>query len=70
MVEQLFALLVVSVLVEAVIHVLFSVEGVAEFDKKIKWFPIQVVFSLVLAIAVCYQVKLDMCQLLFTILSC
>lgn len=65
MISQLVSLIVVAILVEAVIHVIFSIKGLRDFDKKIKWFPIQVALSLSIAIATCFHVRLDMFQLLF-----
>lgn len=64
MLNDIMALMVAAILIEAVIHVIFSVEGLNLLLKKIPYFPVQVIFSLTLGIVVCYHLSLDVFNLL------
>lgn len=63
---QAIPVLIASVLVEAIIFVVFSIDGMKAFDDKIKWLPLQVLASIILGVAVCYYVKLDIFSVFYS----
>ena len=66
MMTQLVGLLVAAILVEAAINAIFSIKPLKEFDAKITWFPILKIFSIILGIALCYKVNLDVLSIIYS----
>ena len=67
LVSQFTSLIVSALIVEAVVHALFSFQPLKEFDKKIAWFPMTVATAMVIGAVVCYKVQLDILAIAFTV---
>lgn len=67
MVNQFVGLMVIAILVEAIIHILFSIKGLKTFDAWLSEVPVKLIFSIVLGIAFCFKVDIDILKIAFQV---
>ena len=64
-VNQVTALTVTAVIVEAVVYIIFSIQILKDFDKRVTWFPMTIVASIALGISICAKVQVDILSIFF-----
>lgn len=67
MVNQFVGLIVIAILVEAIINILFSIKSLINFDLWLEQVPVKLIFSIVLGVAFCFKVDVDILKIAFQV---